>query len=42
MTIDSKTAYFNNKAQTLDVAPVVLNGRTMLPARFIAESFGLM
>lgn len=40
MTIDSKTAYFNNKAQTLDVAPVVLNGRTMLPARFIAESFG--
>lgn len=40
MTIDSTTAYFNNKAQTLDVAPVVLNGRTMLPARFIAESFG--
>lgn len=40
MTIDSKTAYFNNKAQTLDIAPVVLNGRTMLPARFIAESFG--
>ena len=40
MTIDSKTAYFNNKAQILDVAPVVLNGRTMLPARFIAESFG--
>ena len=40
MTVDSKTAYFNNKAQTLDVAPVVLNSRTMLPARFIAESFG--
>lgn len=40
MTVDSKTAYFNNKAQTLDVAPVILNGRTMLPARFIAESFG--
>lgn len=40
MTIDSTTAYFNDKAQTLDVAPVVLNGRTMLPARFIAESFG--
>ena len=40
MTVDSKTAYFNNNAQTLDVAPVILNGRTMLPARFIAESFG--
>ena len=40
MTVDSKTAYFNNKAQTLYVAPVILNGRTMLPARFIAESFG--
>ena len=40
MTVDSKTAYFNNKAQTLDVAPTILNGRTMLPARFIAESFG--
>lgn len=40
MTIDSTTAYFNDKSQTLDVAPVVLNGRTMLPARFIAENFG--
>lgn len=40
LTIDSTTAYLNNEEKTLDTAPVILNGRTMLPARFIAESFG--
>lgn len=39
LTIDSTTAYLNNVAQTLDVAPVIINDRTMLPIRFIAESF---
>ena len=39
LTIGSTTAYFNETANTLDVAPVSINDRTMLPIRFIAESF---
>ena len=39
LTIDSNTAYLNDIAQTLDVTPVIINDRTMLPIRFIAESF---
>lgn len=39
--IDSNIAYLNNKAQTLDVAPTVINERTMLPIRFVAEGFNL-
>ncbi len=41
LIIDSKTAYLNNQASTLDVAPSVMNERTMLPIRYIAESFNL-
>lgn len=41
LIIDNKTAYLNNKAHSLDVAPTVINDRTMLPIRFIAESFNL-
>ena len=40
LTIDSLTAYYNNNAVEIDTAPVIVNNRTMLPARFIAESFG--
>lgn len=40
LTINSGTAYLNNEEKTLDVSPVIINGRTMLPVRFIAESFG--
>ncbi len=40
LTIDSATAYLNNEQQTLDTAPVIINDRTMLPIRFITESFG--
>ncbi len=39
--IGSKTAYLNNKAETLDVAPAIYNERTMLPIRFVAEGFNL-
>lgn len=39
LTIGSTTAFLNDVANTLDVAPVVLNDRTMLPIRFIAEGF---
>ena len=41
LTIDSQTAYLNGAARTLDVAPTIMNDRTMLPIRFIAEGFGL-
>ncbi len=40
LIIDSTTAYLNGNAQTIDVAPTIINERTMLPIRFIAESFG--
>ncbi len=39
LTIDSTTAHLNNEVQTLDTAPTIINDRTMLPIRFIAESF---
>ena len=41
LIINSKTAYLNNQTYTLDVAPKVINGRTMLPIRFVAEGFNL-
>lgn len=40
LVIDSTTAYLNGEAQTLDVSPVIINDRTFLPIRFIAEGFG--
>lgn len=39
LVIDSTTAYLNDKEATLDVAPAIINGCTMLPIRFIAEGF---
>ena len=39
LTIDSKTAYLNGEGRELDTAPQIINDRTMLPIRFIAESF---
>lgn len=39
LTIGSATAYLNGNASTLDTAPAAINGRTMLPIRYIAESF---
>ena len=39
LTIDSATAYLNDVANELDVTPAIINDRTMLPIRFIAESF---
>ena len=41
LIIDSKTAYHNGAAKQLDVSPTIINNRTMLPIRFIAESFEL-
>lgn len=39
LTIDRPSAMLNGEEKTLDVAPTVMNDRTMLPIRFIAESF---
>ncbi len=41
LVIDSDTAYLNNVAHMLDVAPTIINGRTMLPIRFVSECFNL-
>lgn len=40
LTIGSTTAYYNGMASTLDTTPVIINDRTLLPIRFVAESFG--
>ena len=41
MTINSKTAYINGVSTTTDVPPKIINDRTMIPVRFVAESLGL-
>lgn len=38
--IDNTTAYVNGEPRTLDVPAQLINGRTMVPARFISESMG--
>lgn len=38
--IGSKTAYVNGIKKQLDYAPFVMNGRTMVPARFVSEALG--
>ena len=38
LVIDSTQAYLNDTPNTLDVAPAIINDRTMMPIRFIAES----
>jgi hypothetical protein len=40
LKINSKTAYVNMMPVQLDVAPIEINGRTLVPLRFIAEHFG--
>jgi hypothetical protein len=41
LTIGSKTALLNGKRITLDVAPVIVSGRTFLPLRAVAQNLGL-
>lgn len=41
LIIDSYTMYVNGEEVTLDVAPCLINGRTMVPARAVSESFDL-
>ncbi len=40
MVIGSRNAIINGRPQTLDVAPVVMNGRTLVPLRFVSETLG--
>ncbi len=40
LTIDKKTAWINQQAVELNAAPIMENGHTMVPVRFIGESLG--
>lgn len=40
LTISEKSAQVFGQTKTNDVAPKIVNNRTMLPARFVAESLG--
>lgn len=40
LQIGSKLAKVNDQTKELDVAPVIKDGRTLVPVRFISESFG--
>ncbi|MCS5694609.1 copper amine oxidase N-terminal domain-containing protein [Desulfofundulus thermocisternus] len=40
MKVGSRVLYVNGQAKQMDVAPLVRNGRTYLPARWVAEAFG--
>ena len=40
LTIGKNIGHVNNVAKLLDASPVIKNGRTMLPVRFVAEAFG--
>jgi hypothetical protein len=40
LTIGQITALVDGSKATLDVAPMLINGRTYLPLRFISENFG--
>lgn len=41
LVADSDVGYLNGNAEILDTPPTVINGRTMLPIRFVAEGFNL-
>ena len=40
MTLNSTVGYINGTAFKMDVTPVIMNGRTLAPARYVAEAFG--
>ncbi|MEL7566429.1 MAG: substrate-binding domain-containing protein [Dehalobacterium sp.] len=40
LKVDSKNAKVNGAAKTLEVAAKVINGRTMIPLRFVGEALG--
>lgn len=38
MTVNSITAYINNKKTLMDTAPIIVAGRTLVPLRFVGEA----
>jgi N-acetylmuramoyl-L-alanine amidase len=40
LVIGSKTINVKGKSSTMDVAPINKNGRTYLPATYVAQAFG--
>ncbi|MDY3031875.1 MAG: sugar-binding protein [Clostridia bacterium] len=40
IVIDSDTVYVNNEPQKLEAAAEIVNGRTLVPLRFVAETLG--
>jgi len=38
--INNTTYYLNDEMKTMDVAPIILEGRTLLPIRYVAEALG--
>src|SRR5690606_27949634 len=40
LVIGSTTARVNGQARTLDAAPFIQDGRTLVPLRFVSEAFG--
>lgn len=40
MTVNSMDMYINNQITKMDISPVVIDGRTLAPARYVAEAFG--
>ncbi len=40
MTVNSMDMYINNQLKRMDISPVVVGGRTLAPARYVAEAFG--
>ena len=41
LAIDNQTAHVNGEEKTLDVPPVIIEDRTMIPLRFVSETFGM-
>lgn len=39
MTVNSTDMYINNQLKKMDISPVVIDGRTLAPARYVAEAF---
>jgi|GEM_PF-6712100 len=40
LTIDDPVAYVNGEPVEIDVAPTIVNGRTLVPVRFVSEAMG--
>lgn len=40
MTVDCMDMYVNGQSRKMDVSPVIIDGRTLAPARYVAEAFG--